>query len=119
MCTQCLIINYFKLSAMINVNLIFFLSFLIIHFSSPYFSYFPFPLFFSSYFLLLLSRSPLFSPVLFLNHLLFLHSRVAERLHAQEMNGGQRRSSGHGWRTVGNGAAPGTGDERRAAAVAR
>jgi hypothetical protein len=52
MCTQCLIINYFKLSAMINVNLNF--SFiLIIHFLFPSFSF----LFFLPFPLLLCGRS--------------------------------------------------------------
>jgi hypothetical protein len=75
---------------MINANLKFFLSFLIIHFSFPYFSYFPFPFpFIFSFFLFplaslspVLSRSPLFSLVLFLNLLLSLHSLQREAARA-------------------------------------
>jgi hypothetical protein len=75
---------------MINANLNFFLSFVIIHFSFPYFSFFPFPLFFS-FFLIL---SDLLSSLLFffsITFSYFIHRRVAARLQARAVNGGQQR----------------------------
>jgi hypothetical protein len=114
---------------MINANLKFFLSFLIIHFSFPYFSYFPFPFIFSFFLFPLASLSPVLASVARGEGCVSDSSaRGSGRRWGLALRQGRRLAgsdrwaklgSGRGRRPVGSGMAPGTDGERRAAAAMR